>query len=362
MQLKPVGSNMTEVKHGKYTILYSYETPVAAKTEDGEFFQTDKKFSATTTRHISKWLGKNLQNSMKKPQSFFDGLIKKSQQKMNESVIGFVNSAIDNLFGSGYLNESNILDTHEEEISDDTETKQDGSKKYWWSSGSGDLEFEMTLDQAQSVSQPGKDAEEDVRMLMQDSKMKEVVEYLMNNMERVKKELRETGAWDEDELEDTDMNIVRLLWLAGNDISERVFMGDTEETEDDETVPNDSPKEIKEDTNTGNIHVLLDGSRGIYIPRDFVTGFDMDAWNVSEEDAQDCSDPENEYYWETWDSILNSASYTSKDGRVWSLYQDSDLFAVAYDNLTDEEKESFGMNESSNEETNIDKADTDEKM
>jgi hypothetical protein len=51
-----IGSNMTEAIHGRATILYSYETPVAAHVEGIGYFKTDKKWSVTTSRHINKWL------------------------------------------------------------------------------------------------------------------------------------------------------------------------------------------------------------------------------------------------------------------------------------------------------------------
>lgn len=72
MKLKPIASNMTEVKVGDVTALFSYQTPVAAQTEDGFYCRTEKKWSATTSRHISKWLAGA--KAEVKPQSYFDGL------------------------------------------------------------------------------------------------------------------------------------------------------------------------------------------------------------------------------------------------------------------------------------------------
>lgn len=54
-RLRPIGTNMNEVEIGPYTVLFSYQTPVAY--HDGEkFYRTDASFSPTTSRHISKWL------------------------------------------------------------------------------------------------------------------------------------------------------------------------------------------------------------------------------------------------------------------------------------------------------------------
>ena len=50
-----VGSNQTEVKlHNGTTVLYSYSTPVAAFVPGRGGLFSSKKYSATTSRHISK--------------------------------------------------------------------------------------------------------------------------------------------------------------------------------------------------------------------------------------------------------------------------------------------------------------------
>lgn len=72
MKLKNIGSNMTEVEtsNGDF-VLVSYSTPVAVRTAEGAY-KTDKKWSVTTSRHITKWGGKDWPT---KPQEYFDGLI-----------------------------------------------------------------------------------------------------------------------------------------------------------------------------------------------------------------------------------------------------------------------------------------------
>ena len=60
-ELKQIGSNMKELRvtpdSGIYglCLLFSYETPVAGWDKEGAF-KTEKKFSATTTKHINKYL------------------------------------------------------------------------------------------------------------------------------------------------------------------------------------------------------------------------------------------------------------------------------------------------------------------
>tara|TARA_B110000305_G_scaffold180279_1_gene199891 strand:+ start:451 stop:717 length:267 start_codon:yes stop_codon:yes gene_type:complete len=57
MKLLQIGSNQTEITTARGNrVLYSYETPVAAWTEQGAF-RTSTKFSVTTSKHINKYLG-----------------------------------------------------------------------------------------------------------------------------------------------------------------------------------------------------------------------------------------------------------------------------------------------------------------
>ena len=82
MKIKNIGSNMTELAlfHGM-KVLVSYETPVAMYTpyepQEG-LYRTRKKWSATTTRHINKWLSQfeHLNISVEElPQEYFDNLL-----------------------------------------------------------------------------------------------------------------------------------------------------------------------------------------------------------------------------------------------------------------------------------------------
>jgi hypothetical protein len=79
MNLKPLGSNQTELDLGNGTIvLFSYKTPVAVMIDEGlgfVFYRTDKKWSVTTSRHINKWLGVYGKVASEKPQEYFDILI-----------------------------------------------------------------------------------------------------------------------------------------------------------------------------------------------------------------------------------------------------------------------------------------------
>jgi hypothetical protein len=89
------------------------------------------------------------------------------------------------------------------------------AEKLWWSTGSGLIEIEMTMEQAESVSHPGP-CDSDVKFL---SNLPEISQQLAKiDPALLRKELKEYGAWDEKELSDHDQNLQRLLWIAGGDI------------------------------------------------------------------------------------------------------------------------------------------------
>jgi len=48
-----IGSNMTEINANGNSVLFSYRTPVAANV-GGKFYRTEKSWSVTTSKHISK--------------------------------------------------------------------------------------------------------------------------------------------------------------------------------------------------------------------------------------------------------------------------------------------------------------------
>ena len=72
MQIRPIASNMTELVTNGCTVLFSYETPVAAYTPTQGYVRTAKWYSQTTTRHINKWLDGVAADEM--PQEFFDSI------------------------------------------------------------------------------------------------------------------------------------------------------------------------------------------------------------------------------------------------------------------------------------------------
>ena len=77
--------------------------------------------------------------------------------------------------------------------------------------------------------------------------------------------------------------------------------------------------------------LLLDESRGIYIPRAFVEGFHN--WDGITQENYDilCSGPDHIEYWEAWEEVLRDARKTDENGVVWRIEQDGDLWAVPVD-------------------------------
>lgn len=78
------------------------------------------------------------------------------------------------------------------------------------------FEIAMTLVQAESCSQPGRDAEPDVLVLMADPKIAR--QRAKIDPELIRQELREYGSWDTEELLDEEANWQRILWISACDI------------------------------------------------------------------------------------------------------------------------------------------------
>ena len=100
------------------------------------------------------------------------------------------------------------------------------------------------------------------------------------------------------------------------------------------------------------IHILSD-SRGISIPRDFLTDDVGDiaeehciAWGLDDNNSdwwKDAIYPDSDNYWDCWDWVLRHASYTTPEGDIYRLYQDGDLWGICYEKMTEEEKKNFGF-------------------
>lgn len=73
---------------------------------------------------------------------------------------------------------------------------------------------------------------------------------------------------------------------------------------------------------------IVDGSHGIYVPKYFAEVYGC---YLDETDKNILlAGPENEYYWEVWDNILDTFE-VELDGIKYSLFQDQDVFLVSKD-------------------------------
>lgn len=89
---------------------------------------------------------------------------------------------------------------------------------------------------------------------------------------------------------------------------------------------------------SSNVIFLLSFGYGLYIPQEFVNNINSDGrWGEFDTPAIKEGAPYSDNYWEEWDEVLSYAKLTI-DGVEYTLHHDGDLFAVAIDKMTDEEK------------------------
>lgn len=74
MKIEKVSTNVTKVFLPEWTVLFSYNTPVAAmEISTGKYYRTSEFHSVTTSKHINQWLGGRLAED--RPQKFFDQIV-----------------------------------------------------------------------------------------------------------------------------------------------------------------------------------------------------------------------------------------------------------------------------------------------
>lgn len=83
--LKKLGNNETQVEQNGYSILYSYNTPVAVRhVASGNEWITNKKWSVTTSRHINKWCSPSAKSV---EQSVIDSIVTGGKSSVLESLL-----------------------------------------------------------------------------------------------------------------------------------------------------------------------------------------------------------------------------------------------------------------------------------
>ena len=98
------------------------------------------------------------------------------------------------------------------------------------------------------------------------------------------------------------------------------------------------------------VTLILSDAHGVYIPRDFVCDDYnelakeyCEAWHIRPGDAEILQNPEHEFYWGTWDDVLQYAYFEDAEGNRYTLHQDGDLWGLCVSRMTDEEKRNFGF-------------------
>jgi hypothetical protein len=94
---------------------------------------------------------------------------------------------------------------------------------------------------------------------------------------------------------------------------------------------------------TNNAILLVDSRHGIYIPKitaEYIIQGTVKVKNKKDKDILnalgDLGNPENEFYWESWDSLLNKVICLGLDGKEYYLHQDEDLWAIPVGESFDE--------------------------
>lgn len=93
--------------------------------------------------------------------------------------------------------------------------------KFWYTSGSGRIEFQLTWEQANKGYHQGQCDADIKELTTQDAELIATLAKLDPVV--VREELSEYGAWDDEELSNHQTNIERLLWLACGDVIDENF-------------------------------------------------------------------------------------------------------------------------------------------
>ena len=81
------------------------------------------------------------------------------------------------------------------------------------------FDLEMTIEQAESCSHQG-NCDEDVAELIEQPEIIAQIEKI--GPDAIRGELEEWGAWNDDELENDQENVLRILWIAAGNITDEV--------------------------------------------------------------------------------------------------------------------------------------------
>ena len=88
-----------------------------------------------------------------------------------------------------------------------------------------------------------------------------------------------------------------------------------------------------------NVELLCDSGNGIYIPKMMIQRLVDSGWrNIPEDATEVLKTPDHEWYWDTWDQVLDNAEWHDPStGQVFKLHQDGDLWAYCAESCTPQE-------------------------
>lgn len=105
----------------------------------------------------------------------------------------------------------------------------DGDGVRWFTTSSGRIELQMSLQEAESGGHQGQ-CDEGVEALSKEPHIAAQLAEIDSDLLRA--ELKEYGAWEDPELEDHETNLQRLLWLACGDIRDNETDRENERSND----------------------------------------------------------------------------------------------------------------------------------
>lgn len=91
------------------------------------------------------------------------------------------------------------------------------------------------------------------------------------------------------------------------------------------------------------IILFCNSASGRYIPQRFAAEIiPQYLQGITQEQLNELADPNNEWYWDTWETVLNNARVVDHNtGQTFILHHDGDLWLLDLDNMTEEEKINF---------------------
>lgn len=102
---------------------------------------------------------------------------------------------------------------------DELDTTEPEGEMFWFTSGCGRVEFQMTIADAESMAHRGS-CDSDVATGRQKAYLASQLANI--NPEDLRLALKEYGSWDAEELTDHESNLDRILWLAAGEIVDTV--------------------------------------------------------------------------------------------------------------------------------------------